>query len=179
MSAKTASAPNCFVLDVDGVLTTGQFFYSSAGKMFKVFGADDNDALALLRPLIEIRFVTGDKRGFEISRSRIVEDMNYPLDLVSTFKRNQWIAERYDPSRVIYMGDGIFDHIAMQSVGYSISPSNAHPYAKAAADFVTQASGGNGAVAEAALHVLERFFEPFNPDSVLDETRTIIGGHTV
>lgn len=179
MSKETASAPTCFILDVDGVLTTGQFFYGAAGKMFKVFGADDNDALALLRPVIDIRFVTGDKRGFEISHRRIVEDMHYSLDLVSTFQRDQWIAERYDLSRVIYMGDGIFDHIVMRKALYSISPSNAHPYAKAAANFVTKSSGGNGAVAEAVLHVLEHFFEPFNPDTVLKESQTIMEGHTV
>ena len=27
-----------FILDVDGVLTTGQFFYSESGKVMKVFG---------------------------------------------------------------------------------------------------------------------------------------------
>ena len=33
-----------FILDVDGVMTTGQFFYSKDGKQMKVFGPDDNDA---------------------------------------------------------------------------------------------------------------------------------------
>jgi len=57
-----------FILDVDGVLTTGQFFYTSEGKVMKVFGPDDNDALSLLKPYLEIRFVTGDKKGFRISK---------------------------------------------------------------------------------------------------------------
>ena len=56
-----------FILDVDGVMTTGQFFYSKLGKQMKVFGPDDNDGLGLLNPHIEIRFVTGDKKGFSIS----------------------------------------------------------------------------------------------------------------
>jgi 3-deoxy-D-manno-octulosonate 8-phosphate phosphatase (KDO 8-P phosphatase) len=55
------------IMDVDGVLTTGQFFYTAKGKAMKVFGPDDNDGLSLLKPYIEIRFVTGDKKGFEIS----------------------------------------------------------------------------------------------------------------
>ena len=53
-----------FVLDTDGVITTGQFYYTSEGKWMKVFGPDDNDALGLLRPHIDVRFVTGDKKGF-------------------------------------------------------------------------------------------------------------------
>ena len=53
--------PKVFILDVDGVLTTGQFFYTSEGKTMKVFGPDDNDGLSLLKEFIDIRFVTGDK----------------------------------------------------------------------------------------------------------------------
>ena len=30
-------------------LTTGHFIYSSEGKMFKLFGPDDNDGLSLLK----------------------------------------------------------------------------------------------------------------------------------
>ena len=44
------------VLDVDGVLTTGQFLYSKNGKEFKIFGPDDNDGLALLKPFLKILF---------------------------------------------------------------------------------------------------------------------------
>ena len=35
------------ILDVDGVMTTGQFLYSESGKQMKVFGPDDNDGLGL------------------------------------------------------------------------------------------------------------------------------------
>lgn len=56
------------ILDVDGVMTTGHFIYSETGKFLKIFGPDDNDALGLLNPHIEIRFVTGDKKGFAISQ---------------------------------------------------------------------------------------------------------------
>ena len=134
--------PKVFILDVDGVLTTGQFFYSAAGKLMKVFGADDNDALSLLRGKLEIRFVTGDKRGFSISKKRIVDDMGYKLDLVSTIRRLEWIREHYSIDSVIYMGDGIFDHHVMSNVGYSLAAQNADKNAKAFASFITARSGG-------------------------------------
>ena len=148
-----------FILDVDGVMTTGQFLYTKDGKQMKIFGPDDNDALGLLKPYIEIRFVTADEKGFPISNKRIKEDMKFELDLVSTFKRIEWINKYYDPKQVIYMGDGIFDHIVMKEVGYSIAPGNADKEAKKAANFITERFGGDRAVAEACLHIMKKFFK--------------------
>ena len=160
-------SPEIFILDVDGVLTTGHFIYTTAGKTHKIFGPDDNDGLSILSAFIDIRFVTGDRKGFKISEKRVVSDMNYQLDLVSTIKRIEWIKERYDVSKVIYMGDGIFDHYVMREVGYSIAPANSDTNAKKYADFITERSGGNRAVAEACLHIMNRFFEPYDPMKLL------------
>lgn len=157
-----------FIVDVDGVMTTGHFYYTVDGKVIKVFGPDDNDALSLLRPYIKILFVTGDTKGLEISRKRIVDDMNYPLELVSTIRRIDWIRKNFDPSKVIYMGDGIFDHYVMREVGYSLAPANADSLAKQSAHYVTHRSGGDRAVAEACLHILEKFFSPFDPTNLPD-----------
>ena len=156
--------PKIFILDVDGVMTTGHFLYSEAGKQMKIFGPDDNDGLALLKSHIDIRFVTGDKKGFSISNKRIKEDMKFNLDLVSTIKRIEWINEKYNPKEVIYMGDGIFDHYVMKEVGYSIAPANSDRMAKTHANYVTERSGGDRAVAEACLHILQKFFTPYDPD---------------
>jgi len=159
--------PKAFILDVDGVMTTGQFFYTEEGKVMKVFGADDNDALSLLKQHIKnIIFVTGDKKGYKITQKRIVEDMGYPLFLVSTIDRIKWIKDFFDPKEVIYMGDGIFDHYVFREVGYSIAPSHSDPNAWKYANFVTKRTGGNRAVAEACLHIMEKFFEPYNPEEL-------------
>lgn len=159
--------PKIFVLDVDGVLTDGGFYYSSEGKVLKKFGADDNDALSLLRPYMEIVFVTGDKRGFEISNKRII-DMHFKLNLVSTIKRINWIKENYNPQEVIYMGDGIFDHYVMKEVGYSIATADADSHAKKYANYVTERIGGKRAVAEACLHIMEKFFIPYDETKLPD-----------
>lgn len=157
------SPPKHFILDVDGVLTTGQFFYTVDGKVMKVFGPDDNDALALLKPYMDIQCITGDRKGFAISERRIVQDMKLPLTLVSTIKRVDWIAERHDLAQVAYMGDGIFDHYVMKRVGYAMAPANADPLAKQHAHYVTQRTGGDRAVAEACLHLLATFFKAYDP----------------
>lgn len=160
--------PKVFILDVDGVLTDGGFYYTAEGKIAKKFGADDNDALSLLRPYLEIVFVTGDKKGFEISNKRI-QDMHFRLELVSTIKRIDWIRERYDPKEVIYMGDGIFDHYVMKEVGYSISTDDADEHAKKYSDYVTKRTGGNRAVAEACLHILDKFFTTYDESKLPED----------
>lgn len=151
-----------FIIDVDGVLTTGQFFYSKEGKLYKVFGPDDSDALNLIKDVMNIHMISGDKRGFDITHKRVVEDMKFPLDLVSTFDRVKWIKTSYDPKQTIYMGDGIFDSLVFAVVGYSIAPANAFYQTKKMADFVTDRKGGEGAVAEACFHIMAKFFKPLN-----------------
>ncbi len=154
--------PKTFILDVDGVLTDGGFYYNEDGKFLKRFGPDDNDALKLLEPYINIVFVSGDKRGFNISKKR-VEDMHYPIHLVSTTERIDWIKQYYNPQEVIYMGDGIFDCTVMKEVGYSIATSDSDENAKHFANYITKRIGGHRAVAEACLHIMGKFFVPYNP----------------
>jgi 3-deoxy-D-manno-octulosonate 8-phosphate phosphatase (KDO 8-P phosphatase) len=169
----------CFILDVDGVLTTGQFLYTKEGNVMKIFGPDDADGLSLLSPYIGIRFVTGDRKGFGISHKRIVEDMKYPLDLVSPVKRIEWIQDLYDLKQVIYMGDGIFDQYVMKQVGYAIAPVNADKTAKESANFVTKRAGGERAVAEACLHILNKYFKPYGSETLRDSLPELPGEWTI
>lgn len=171
MSARPQpKSPKVFILDVDGVMTDGKFYYTKEGKVMKVFGSDDHDALCLLKPYMKLAFVTGDHRGFEISKKRIVDDMKMSLELVSTTKRLEWIRQNFDPAETVYMGDGIFDHYVMREVAYAIAPANADNNAKAAAHYVTERTGGDRAVAEASLHLLEKFFQAYQPEKPLPET---------
>tara|TARA_B110000858_G_C17764433_1_gene456239 strand:+ start:495 stop:1016 length:522 start_codon:yes stop_codon:yes gene_type:complete len=168
------TCPKVFILDVDGVMTDGKFYYSNKGKVMKVFGADDNDALSLLKEYINIRFITGDKKGFSISKKRI-DDMGFELNLVSTIKRVDWIKDKYKLSEVIYMGDGIFDHYVMQKVRYSISTSNSDINAKKFSNYITKRNGSERAVAEACLHIMKNFFKPFNPNKPLKSKSKMSG----
>jgi hypothetical protein len=66
-----SQAPQIFILDVDGMMRDGAQYYTAEGKFMKRFGPDDHDGLSLLKKHMEIRFVSGDGPGFEISRRRI------------------------------------------------------------------------------------------------------------
>lgn len=153
-----------FIIDVDGVMTDGRFYYTAEGKVMKAFGADDHDGLLLLKSHMNIIFVTGDRKGFEITKKRIADDMKFPLELVSTIERVKWMEENgFKPEESIYMGDGIFDALVFDKMAYSIAPANAFFTTKKHADFVTHSSGGHGAVGEACIHILAKFFVPFDP----------------
>jgi 3-deoxy-D-manno-octulosonate 8-phosphate phosphatase (KDO 8-P phosphatase) len=151
-------APINFLIDLDGVFTDGKFHYSEKGKIFKVFGADDHEAINILKNYMYIHVITADVRGFDISRKRINEDMNLPLDLVGSKERLSWLADRFDLNSTIYMGDGIFDSLIFTKVMYSIAPRHAFIFTKEYADHVTKSNGGERAVAEACLHILTKFF---------------------
>jgi len=159
--------PKYFIMDVDGVLTDGTYYYTEKGKIMKKFGPDDHDAISIIKHKIHVHAITGDKRGFSITKKRVAEDMRLPLDLVSTFDRVKWIKNKFNPSLTIYMGDGIYDPLVFQAVGYSIAPANSFIKTRERADFVTHARGGEGAVAEACFHILEKFFNfPFDLNKI-------------
>src|SRR3989338_9996971 len=121
MTSQSVRKPKHFILDVDGVLTDGRFYYTTEGKAMKAFGPDDHDGLLLLKPYMNICFVTGDRKGFDITKKRIADDMKFPLELVSTIGRVEWMKEKgFEPKESIYMGDGIFDAMVFDKIGYGI-----------------------------------------------------------
>tara|TARA_Y100000992_G_C21200221_1_gene460048 strand:- start:55 stop:546 length:492 start_codon:yes stop_codon:yes gene_type:complete len=150
--------PKYFLLDVDGVMTSGNFIYSKQGKIFKEFGPDDSDALNILKKFLKIQFITSDKKGFSISKKRIYNDMGFKINLVPTFQRVKWVEKNLDLKQTIFMGDGIFDYLLMKKTFYSICTKNCSSIAKKYAKFQTKNEGGNRAVAEACIFILKKFF---------------------
>ena len=147
-----------FLLDVDGVMTTGQFLYSEDGKEYKVFGPHDNDGLKLIKDKATIKFITADERGFQITKKRIVDDMEFELELVSEQDRFKYIKENYGFQNLIYMGDGYHDAKILKESMFGIAPNNARKEARAASDYITEANAGEGAVLDACLRIIKEYF---------------------
>ena len=154
--------PQFLILDIDGVMTTGQFLYSEKGKEYKIFGPHDNDGIKLIHEKIKVVFLTADKRGFAISNKRITDDMNQELILISESERLEFIKTTYGLANVIYMGDGYHDANILKQCFYGIAPKNARIEAKNAATYITPSNSGEGAVLDACLHIMERFFQQDN-----------------
>ncbi|MBF0595076.1 MAG: HAD hydrolase family protein [Candidatus Omnitrophica bacterium] len=150
--------PEFFILDVDGVLSTGQFLYSSNGKNYKVFGPHDADGLKMLKGKLKIAFISADLKGFEISKKR-VSDMGYPLFKISESDRLSFIESKFGFKNVIYMGDGYYDAPVLKACVFGIAPANARKEAKEAAKFITESRAGEGAVLDACLEIINRYFK--------------------
>jgi len=149
--------PKYFVLDVDGVLSTGQFIYSNEGKLYKVFGAHDSDGLNLIKDTFNIIFISADERGFEISKKR-VSDMGFEISLVPASERMSFM-ESLDFTEVIFMGDGYYDAEIFNYVNYAIAPKNARIEALNNANYITDSEAGEGAVMDACIHIMNKFLE--------------------
>ena len=158
MEIMNENKPKVFVLDVDGVMTTGQFLYSRNGKEYKIFGPHDNDGIKMILGKIKVVFLTADQHGYPISKKRIVDDMKQELYLINESDRFEFIRVNYGLENVIYMGDGYHDANILKQCCYGIAPKNARIEAKKEANFITPSKSGEGAVLDACLHILERFF---------------------
>ena len=150
--------PTYFIIDVDGVMTTGIQGYSSKGKILKFFGPHDNDGLKILKNYISIRFVTADSRGLSISKKRIVDHLKFNLTLVKEQDRYSFLDKKYGIKNIIYMGEGIYDAKIIKDCLYGIVPHNGRIEAKKASNFVTNSKGGEGAVLDACIQILKYFF---------------------
>ena len=146
------------ILDVDGVMTTWKFIYSSKGKLFKEFGAHDSDGLKLLQQNgFQIYFITSDKRGYKISKKRISDDLGFQLSLVSEKSRLKYLEKNYGLKNIIFFGDGYYDAEILKKCFFGIAPRNARHEARKSANFVTKSNSGEGAVLDGALKILRKF----------------------
>ena len=144
-----------FALDVDGVLTDGKFLWDKDGnKVYKEFGPDDADALKILSKYIKIIFFSKDKKGFEISKSR-VSHMGFEIFYMNTEERTEYLKQTYGLDNVIYMGDSFIDAPLLKSCAFGIATETSSFLAKHLADYVTTTGGGERAVAEAVFWIMK------------------------
>mgnify|MGYP003646789259 CR=1 FL=1 len=154
------------ILDVDGVLTSGQTIYSAAGKQYKVFGLHDRDGLKIMQDHnVAIDFITADASGFSITYARIVKDWGFAdtqLHLVPEGTRLKWFENNCTFENTAFIGDGYHDAPILKKVAIGIAPNNARKEARAAANYVTESASGYGAVLDACLY-LESVINGFEP----------------
>lgn len=144
-----------FICDVDGCLNDGVIYWGDDGKKFKAFGNYDHDGLKLLKKHVDIKFITADKAGWHITKSRIVDHMKYELHLVNEDDRYRWVSG-LGFEKIAYMGDGIFDAPIIKEAALGIAPAQARVEAKLVADYVTPNNGGQGAVMDACMFILDK-----------------------
>ena len=148
--SKKMSRIELLILDVDGVLTNGQIYYGSNGFELKAFDVQDGYALKMLHNIVQVAIISG--RNSEITTRRASE-LN--IDYVFQGEGEKEIALNklieitgINRNHIAHVGDDIPDLAVFEEVGISFAPANANPVLLKKADFVTNNTGGNGAVRE-------------------------------
>ncbi len=152
---RRAAKVKVLLMDVDGVLTDCKvyLFPDSTGRLVETKGFDAQDGIALQWARwygIETGVISGRDSPATTERAREV-DMRWicqgHIEKVPLFETIMSEAN-VSKDEVAYVGDDLTDVVIFRRVGLSFAVRNARPEAKAAADAVTDATGGAGAVRE-------------------------------
>lgn len=145
------------VLDVDGVMTDGRIIIDDAGLESKEFDVRDGHGLKMLmRYGIDVVLLTGRK-------SRVVDHRAADLGITEVHQGIWNKREVFDDilmrrnlvaEETAYIGDDIVDVPLLRRVGFAVAPADASPDAIRAAGYVTEHSGGRGAVREVCEMIL-------------------------
>lgn len=146
------------VLDVDGVLTDGGLYYSDDGIAMKRFNVQDGFGIKLAQSVgLEIGVITGlDQKPVAARVKELGIKHYYPgrHQKIPLFE-DMCAKAGVDPSEAAFMGDDWIDLGVMKRAGLAMSVPNGLAEVIDAADWVSERSGGNGAVREAIGFILE------------------------
>ncbi|HXN15599.1 MAG TPA: HAD-IIIA family hydrolase, partial [Usitatibacter sp.] len=139
------------IFDVDGVMTDGTVWIGPQGEVFKGFNILDGHGVKMLQSAgVATAILSGResaavaRRAAELSIMHVVQGA---VDKLAAFHR---LLERVSiaPEACAFMGDDLPDLPVMRCCGLAVAVANASEAVKAAAHYVTRASGGRGAVRE-------------------------------
>jgi 3-deoxy-D-manno-octulosonate 8-phosphate phosphatase (KDO 8-P phosphatase) len=139
------------IVDNDGVMTDGRIVYGDHGDELKFFDVHDGHGLVMLRRAgFDTVMISG--RVSRINPRRMKEtqfSMLYQkaIDKLSVFEK---VLKKFKigPSEVCAVGDDVIDLPILTRCGFAVAVANATPEVKKAAHYVTEKSGGRGAVRE-------------------------------
>ncbi len=137
--------------DVDGCWTDGSVLVHADGSASTTFHVHDGYGLVLVqRAGVEVVVISG--RDNPAARTR-AEHLGIRELRMGSFEKgalaDEILAARaLEPSQIAAFGDDLPDLELYSRVGVRLAPANAVAELRAAADYVTQAPGGHGALRE-------------------------------
>ncbi|MDL2269943.1 HAD hydrolase family protein [Desulfosarcina sp. OttesenSCG-928-A07] len=145
------------LMDVDGVLTTGQIIYDDDGREIKIFHVRDGLGIRLLIDAgITVGIITGRRSKALVHRCR-----NLGIDLLKDGISDkaaalmEILSETGIPAEhTAFVGDDLPDLPILRRVGVPIAVADSHEAVRSAASWITQSMGGKGAVREIAERLL-------------------------
>ena len=157
-----AARVRLLLMDVDGVLTDGRLFHvpSPDGKMAESKAFDSQDGIAL-QWLDWYGIATGvisgrvspatEERARQVKMRYVYQGHIEKIPILEEIHKASGIP--FD--QIAYAGDDLTDIVVMRRVGLAIATANARPEVKRAAQHVTTAAGGRGAIREVCELLLQ------------------------
>lgn len=145
------------VLDVDGVMTDGRIILTPSGEEIKEFHVRDGSGIKYWqRAGKAVAMITG--RASPAVKIR-AEELGVGFCRLGVKQKLPVFEEACEvagvtAAEVAVIGDDLPDLPIMQKCGYAVAVVDAVPEVLDAADYVTTAPGGRGAVREAIEHIL-------------------------
>jgi 3-deoxy-D-manno-octulosonate 8-phosphate phosphatase (KDO 8-P phosphatase) len=139
------------VLDVDGVLTDGTFWWGMDGSELKRFSF--RDVMGISRAMkagMRFGLISGeanqlvDRYAAKMNIRSVCQGCKDKAEALRAFATTEGV----DLRDVCFMGDDINDLGAMEIAGFSAAPADAHQEVLAVAKYICKRPGGRGAVRE-------------------------------
>ena len=156
--AKQQQRIDYLVLDVDGVFTNGQVFYSAEGELTKAFDMRDGMGLEILRQnQVEVVVITSENSALVAQRMKKLQIENTFLGIKDKYAFLQQFAKTRNASfnAFAYIGDDVNDLANISAVGWSFTPSNATTIVKLNADYLLTKASAEGAIREACEWIMK------------------------
>jgi 3-deoxy-D-manno-octulosonate 8-phosphate phosphatase (KDO 8-P phosphatase) len=146
------------IFDIDGVMTDGSLFFDNNGEEYKAFNSLDGHGLRMLQECgVRVAVITG--RQSELVKHRM-HDLGVTL-LYQGYRDKRPAFEallkevNLSKDQVTYVGDDVVDLPIMSQLNFAVAVQNAHPFVKQHAHWITDRSGGRGAVRDVCEFILE------------------------
>ncbi len=150
---------NLLILDVDGVLTSGQVVFDAEGPNTRTFHVHDGCFIKLWHHcqgrsaiISGRRCQAVERRAAELGIGRVVQGASDKLAAYQALLSDM----EADDDQVCYVGDDLPDLGPMGRCALPVAVYNAVPTVKQRACYVTRRGGGDGAVAEVIELILRK-----------------------
>ena len=152
MSKPDLSKIKLLILDVDGVMTDGNFYISDSGDISRKFNVLDGFGIVnAIKRGLEIAVISGGKGKAVTHRCDYLGIKNSFLgreDKHNVYTKILKPKLGIKDEEVAFMGDDVYDIELMKLVGFPITVPDAHDKVKTVAKYITTRKGGEGAVRE-------------------------------
>ena len=142
------------VFDFDGVFTDNKVWVDQHGNESVRCDRSDGLALDLLRGFIKDNnwnldyfILSKEKNSVVMARAKKLQINCVQGNSDKAYFLSTYLAEKNrDPQGLVYIGNDLNDLAAMQLSGFSVAPSDAHPFIQQEASLVLKQNGGEGFV---------------------------------